>query len=283
MNRGIYYWWNHRADKPVTILITILHLLAVLIFFPQFFSWSGVVCFCVLYFVSGGIGITLGYHRFLTHKSFKTSKFIKFILTFCACLAWQGSPLDWVGTHRAHHKNSDKEGDPHSPIHGFFWSHIIWVLTKVPEDFNATDWVADLKKDKMMLWFHRYWWLPQVIVLVLLLVFGFVFGGLFLAFSLFLWGGPARICAVFHGTWFVNSATHKWGYQNFKDTGDNSRNLWWVALISFGEGWHNNHHANQSSAAHGLRRFEFDLTYQLIKLMRFARLAWDVKVAYWRP
>lgn len=270
-------WWNLYADKPVIVLMSFTHIFLLLNFFPQFFSWSGVILFFVLYWVSGGLGITLCYHRLLTHKSFKTYPAIKFFLTFCACLAMQGSPIIWVGSHRHHHKESDTEFDLHSPIHGAMWSHMIWVLTKIPEGFCPEDLAIDLKRDKMMQWFHRYWWLPQVLVLFALVISGFVFGGWNLAVSWFLWGGVNRTVAVFHATWFVNSATHIWGYKNFNDTEDNSRNLWWVALLSFGEGWHNNHHADQNSAAHGMRWFEFDLTYQTIRLMKLFGLAWEVK------
>ncbi len=270
-------WWQHRADKSVTIGMILLHLLAGLALLPQFFSWSGVAWFCVLYWVSGGLGVTLCYHRLLTHKSFKTSKWLRFILTGCGCLAWQGSPLVWVGTHRSHHKHSDKEHDPHSPLHGFSWAHITWVLSKVPEDFCATDRALDLKKEKMMLWFHRYWWVPQIVLAIFLFITGFVFGGMNHAVSWVVWGIGLRTIAVFHATWFVNSATHTWGYQNFKDTRDNSRNLWWVALITFGEGWHNNHHADQCSASHGMRWFEYDSTYWTIRLMKLFGLVWDVR------
>lgn len=270
-------WWNYHADKIVVYIMLLLHVIALCALLPSTFSWSGVVWFFVLYWVSGGLGITLCYHRLLTHRAFKTQNWLRSVLTFCACLAMQGSPIIWVGTHRHHHKHSDKDLDPHSPIHGIMWAHMIWVLTKVPLDFFAEDFASDLRKEKMMKWFHRYWWAPQVIVSIFLIALGLIFGGVDLAISWFVWGIALRTVAVFHSTWFVNSVTHVVGYKNFHDTGDNSRNLWWVALLSFGEGWHNNHHKYPSSASHGMRWFEFDITYRTIKLMEFLGLAWDVK------
>lgn len=277
-NKISRYWWDYHADKAVVFGMISLHLLAALAFVPEFFSWSGLVIFAVLYWVSGGLGITLCYHRLLTHRAFKTHQWFRNLLTACACLAWQGSPIAWVGAHRHHHNHSDKDLDPHSPVHGFFWAHMLWVLTKVPEDFNATDRAKDLKKEKAMLWFHQYWWLPQVVLMALLFCLGLAFGGLSLGISWVVWGMGLRTVAVFHSTWFVNSATHKWGYRNFSDTGDNSRNLGWVALLSFGEGWHNNHHSDPNSASHGMRWYEFDITYQTIKFLELIGLVWDVKV-----
>lgn len=270
-------WWNLYADKPVVVMMFITHLFLLCNFFPQFFSWSGVCLFFALYFMSGCFGITLCYHRLLTHKSFKTYPMVRFFLLFCGCLAVQGSPVIWVGSHRHHHKESDTEDDLHSPIHGVMWSHMFWVLTKIPEGFHPEDLAVDLRRDKMVMWFHRFWWLPQIIVSGALIIGGLFFGDWNLAISWFLWGGINRTVAVFHATWFVNSATHIWGYKNFHDTGDHSRNNWWVALLSFGEGWHNNHHADERSAAHGMRWYEFDLTYQIIRLMELVGLAWDVR------
>lgn len=270
-------WWNTRASKPVAVGMLLLHMLAAAAVFPAFFSWSGVFCFVLLYWVSGGLGITLCYHRLLTHRSFKTPQWVRALLTSFGCLAWQGSPLVWVGTHRFHHKHSDTELDPHTPLHGFSWAHMLWVLSRVPQGFCAKDQVKDLERESMMQWFDRYWWVPQLMVMLVLFVLGTIADDMMLGLSWVVWGVGVRTVFVFHVTWFVNSAAHTWGYQNFTQTGDHSRNLWWVALLSFGEGWHNNHHHNQRSAAHGMRWFEFDITYWTIRLMSLCRLASDVQ------
>lgn len=270
-------WWNTRASKTVTIGMVLLHVLAASAVFPALFSWSGVLWFVVLYWVSGGLGITLCYHRLLTHRSFKTPQWVRALLTACGCLAWQGSPLVWVGTHRFHHKHSDTALDPHTPLHGFSWAHMLWVLSKVPQGFCAKDQAKDLEREPMMQWFDRYWWVPQLVVMLVLFALGTVADDMMLGLSWVVWGVGVRTVFVFHVTWFVNSAAHTWGYQNFTQTGDHSRNLWWVALLSFGEGWHNNHHHNQRSAAHGMRWFEFDITYWTIRLMSLCRLASDVQ------
>jgi len=275
--KNIIFWWRNRANKPVTIVILILHLLLLGSFTPYCFSWSGVIISIILYCITIGLGIGVCYHRLLTHRSFKTPKWVRCILTLCGCLAWQGSPIIWVGTHRYHHKHSDKDDDPHSPKHGFTWAHIIWVLTKSPEGFKETDQAKDLLKEPMMMKMHKWFWLPQVIVAILLILGGLYFGGIQLALSWFMWGIVIRTIAAFHFTWFVNSAAHTWGYTNFNNTDDNSKNLWWVAIFSFGEGWHNNHHGEPSSASHGMRGFELDPTYWIISLMGLLGLASDIK------
>jgi fatty-acid desaturase len=272
---SLFNWWHTRAIKTNVITMLVLHIPALLAFVPYFFSFSGLMIFLLLYWVSGGLGITLCYHRLLTHKSFKTYTWLRRALTFCGCLSLQGSPITWVGTHRAHHMFSDKEGDPHSPKDGFSWAHMLWVLSNAPTDIDLKKYTRDLAKDPFMLWIERYWWMPQVIVVLLLLILGFVLGGLQLAISWFVWGVALRTVVVYHVTWFVNSAAHTWGYRNY-DTKDNSRNLWWVALFSFGEGWHNNHHAQDRSAAHGQRWFEVDLTYWTICILEVLGLATDV-------
>lgn len=279
--KRIMDWWTNRANKPVTIVIVILHLLLLGWFNPDFlnysFSWSGVLIGIALYWITICLGIGVCYHRLLTHKSFKTPKWVRCVLTFCGCLAWQGSPIVWVGTHRYHHKHSDKEEDPHSPKHGFTWSHIGWVLTKSPKGFNESDMTKDFDEESLMQTMHKWFWAPQLIVTILLIVIGFLLGGTQLATSWFMWGIVARTISAFHFTWFVNSAAHTWGYTNFKNTKDNSKNLWWVAIFSFGEGWHNNHHGEQTSASHGMRWFEIDMSYWTIVLMSKLGLASDIK------
>lgn len=249
------------------------------LFAPFYFSWSAVAVAFFLYWVSGCLGVTIGYHRLLAHRSFRTSKWFEYFLTTCACLAWQGGPVQWVGVHRIHHAHSDEETDPHSPQHGFAWSHVFWCMFKRTDGMKAADAAKDLQRDPGLAFLDRHFHWPQFVLLPVLYFGGEWVGGLgwFAAdgTSWVVWGVFARTVFLFHSTWFVNSASHTWGYRNF-DTGDRSTNLWWVALLSFGEGWHNNHHAFQRSAAHGMRWFEFDVSYLLIRLFAQVGLARDV-------
>ncbi len=271
--RGIHL---SQLDWPVVIGIVALHVGAVFAVFPAMFSWSGVLIALFLCWVTGGWGITLCYHRLLTHRSFKTPKWFEYFLTTCACLAWQGGPVNWVGTHRIHHKHSDEEGDPHSPVQdGFAWAHVFWCMHKHTDGIRAADAAKDLQRDFGQRWLNKLFIVPQFVLAALLFGIGYAVEGPMLGLSWIVWGVCLRTILVYHGTWFVNSASHTWGYRNF-ETKDASTNLWWVALLSFGEGWHNNHHAHQRSAAHGLRWYEFDLTYWTIRALALVGLARDI-------
>ncbi len=265
-------------DWTVVGFIAGIHLIALLAFFPSLFSWSGLILCIALFWITGGLGVTLCYHRLLTHRSFKTPKWFEYLLTATACLAWQGGPIQWVGMHRLHHKHSDTDHDPHSPQHGFTWAHIIWMLQKDIEGLSARDAAKDLQRDRGMVLLDRFFWLPQFILAGVLFAIGALIGGPMLGASWVVWGVALRTVLVFHITWFVNSASHTWGYQNYDTTGEHSTNLWWVALLGFGEGWHNNHHAHPRSAAHGLRWYEIDTTYWVIRLLGVVGLARDIKL-----
>lgn len=255
-----------------------MHLVALLAVVPGFFSWSGLVAFLVLGWLGGGIGITLCYHRLLTHRSFRTPRWFEYVLTIIGCLNWQGGPITWVGTHRLHHKHSDAALDPHSPQHGFTWSHVLWTLHERLDGISGKDAAKDLQRDKGMALIDKYFWVPQLVLAAVLLSVGWAIGGWTLGVSWVVWGVALRTVAVFHVTWFVNSASHTWGYQNYPETGEKSTNLWWVGLLAFGEGWHNNHHAHPRSAAHGLRWFEVDMTYWTIRLLQVVGLARDIQM-----
>lgn len=261
----------------IIVPIAALHLIALLAVWPALFSWSGLVIFAVMCWVSGGIGITLGFHRMLTHRSFKCPKWLEYGITLCGCLAWQGNPAEWVGMHRLHHKHSDTDHDPHSPRHGFDWAHILWMLHDDAYGFKGIDAAKDLLRDPVFKFIDDWFYVPQLILAAALLGVGWWWGGWELGLGWVVWGVALRTVVVFHGTWFVNSAAHTWGYQNY-ETGEQSTNLWWVALVSFGEGWHNNHHKHPRSAAHGLRWFELDTTWWLIKGLSAVGLVWDVKL-----
>ena len=262
--------------KDVNMLYVIaiggMHVLASLALFPRYFSWSGLLLCGFFFWLSIWIGIGVCYHRLLTHSGFKTTRFFRYILTLTGTLSWEGSPVIWVGRHRIHHQNADKKGDPHSPNDGFSWAHVLWVCIHVTKEENQEVWrvTGDLQKDPGLLFIHRYFWFTQVFLGILLFVFGNLFYDSHTAKSWVIWGIGVRTVIGYHITWFVNSACHTWGYRNY-NTKDRSTNLWWVGLLSGGEGWHNNHHADARSALHGGRRwYEIDITYQTIKL--FARL-----------
>jgi stearoyl-CoA desaturase (delta-9 desaturase) len=261
---------------PVIVALGSVHVLAALAVVPAFFTWSALLWLVGLIWVTGGLGIALCYHRLLTHRSFRTPKWFEYVLTICGCLAWQGGPLNWVGIHRLHHKHADSDHDPHSPRHGFTWSHITWMLQREVEGISGPEAAKDLQRDRLMPWFDRLFWVPQLLLTLGLFGLGMLIEGPWLGASWVVWGVGVRTVLVFHATWFVNSASHTWGYQNYTETGDDSTNLWWVALISFGEGWHNNHHKHPRSAAHGLKRFEIDPTWWTIQLLARLGLARDI-------
>ena len=264
LNRSRFNW-------GVVIGLAVLHIGAV--FAPWTFTWSALGVSFVLWWVSGGIGVCLGFHRLLTHRSFQTPKWFEYVLTLCGCLATQGSPAQWVGTHRLHHRHSDEELDPHSPRkHGFGWAHVWWTIFNPPEGEDPKGAAQDLMRDPFHRFLHIFFWLPQFVVGAILLAVGMAIQDWRLGVSWLVWGIALRTVVVYHITWFVNSASHTWGYRNFETT-DGSTNLWWVALLSWGEGWHNNHHAEQRCARHGRRWYEFDVTWITIKMLSWVGLA----------
>ena len=227
----------------------------------------------ILYYAGGMLGIGMGYHRLLTHRGYKTPKWVEYFLTFCGTLALEGGPIFWVATHRIHHQKSDQEGDPHTPREGTWWAHMGWILLGDGLHHDASvlaRYVPDLSKDRGHVFLSQWHWVGNVIVGLGLLAFGGI--------PYVLWGIFFRTTFGLHATWLVNSATHKWGTRRFK-TRDDSTNNWWVALLTFGEGWHNNHHAHPTSARHGLAWYELDMSWLLIKAMKFVGLAKAVKVA----
>ena len=254
-------------------LMASTHGLALLVFVPAFFHWSGIVVLAVMFFLSGCLGVCLGYHRLLTHRSLHTPKPVEYLLTVLGTMSYQGSPFQWVGTHRIHHKESDGPDDPHSPQHGFTWSHILWCFFKHPDGQDPLDYTKDLQRDRVMRFIDRFFYMPQILLGIALFLLGWTtFGAWQVGICWVVWGVALRTVLMYHATWFVNSAAHTWGYRNF-DTADGSRNNWWVALISFGEGWHNNHHAQQRSAAHGMKWWELDPTFWVIVAMEKIGLA----------
>jgi stearoyl-CoA desaturase (delta-9 desaturase) len=244
---------------------------ALLAFVPALFTWKALATAFVIHALST-LGVTVGYHRLLTHRSYKTFKPIEYLLSWFGSLSLQGGPIKWTAIHRLHHQHSDEPEDPHSPKHGFFWAHALWLFAFDPQ-FDPYEkysrYAADLASDPGHRLIERLAPLSQVLLAVALYVWG--------GWPCVVWGGFVRLVYVYHMTWFINSASHTWGYRTYKTT-DDSRNLWWLALLSFGEGWHNNHHAFPNSARHGLRFWEIDFSWMIIRGMRMLGLVRDVRV-----
>ena len=263
-------------DWPTTIWIGGIHLAALAA--PFYFTWSGLAICMVLYWVTGGLGVCLGYHRLLTHARFKTTPAVRFIFGMLGGISGEGSALVWVANHRKHHAFSDHEGDPHSPRDGLLSSHMLLLFPNHSSEevtAHTNRWAPDLAKDTGIRFLHQTFLLWHFLIGATLLGTGWWLYGRDVGISWLLWGLAVRMVIVFHVTWLVNSATHKCGYRNYETT-DDSRNLWWVGLLAFGEGWHNNHHAHQRMAAHGHRWWEFDPTYWVILGLERLGLAWDV-------
>ncbi len=262
---------DDKLNWPNCIIMSLLHVGAIAGLF--FFSWKLFAITVFLYWFTTGLGISMGYHRLHTHRSYKVPKALDYFFAVCGALTLEGGPITWVAVHRIHHQLSDHPGDPHSPREGGWWSHAGWILTGRTLHNNTNvmaKYAPDLAKRRFYVWLNNYHWLPSIALGVLLVAIG--------GLPLLMWGGFVRIVFGLHATWFVNSATHMWGQRRFA-TRDDSRNNWWVALITFGEGWHNNHHAHPSSARHGLAWYEFDPSWLQIKLLKYLGIAKSVQVA----
>lgn len=263
-----------RLKWGVIIGIAVIHLGAVFALFT--FSWPAFWTFIGLQ-VMTGLGVTLCYHRLLTHRSFHVPKWLEYVLTCCGALALQGGPVKWVATHRVHHAFADRPQDPHSPTKGFWWAHMFWLFAydevlDTPSKYER--YAPELARDPFYHLLDRF----DVVPTVLLGAGLFAVGG----WPMLVWGLFLRTAVVYHGTWLVNSAAHLWGYQSF-DTNEGSTNNWWVALVSYGEGWHNNHHAYPHSAAHGLRWWELDVTYLAIRGLAALGLAKQIRLPQGNP
>lgn len=237
-----------------------------------YFNWRLLLLAAIVWMVGGSLGIGVCFHRLLTHRGYKTPKWVEYALTLCGCLTLQGGPIWWVAWHRIHHRFTEMPGkDPHTPLDGGFWAHMGWILYWNPILHSRTilrRWAPDLWRDPVHVVINRFSWVPLILLGAVL----FFSGG----FPAVLWGAVVPVVVGWHSTWLVNSATHMWGSREF-DTPDNSRNNWWVALVTFGEGHHNNHHYDPVSARHGLKWYQIDQNWYTICLMKILGLAWDVK------
>jgi fatty-acid desaturase len=262
---------RHSVNWKITPVLVMVHVGALAALF--YFSWHRFFVALFLYWVTTGLGLGICYHRLLVHRSFTVPKWFEYFLTICGVLALEGGPLLWVTLHRQHHQFADREGDPHSPRDGKWWSHAGWVLTgdALRQEVPALKrYVPDLAGDKVHVWLTTYHLVPNAILAAVLYAIG--------GFRLVLWGTFLRTVVGLHATWMVNSISHIWGQRNF-ETRDRSTNNWWVALITFGDGWHNNHHAHPVSARHGMKWHEIDFNWYTIRAFQLVGLVTRIRYA----
>jgi len=258
------------------VWISLMHVGAIAAL--PFYSPRNLAVAGLLYVVTGCLGITLTFHRMLSHRAFSVPKWLERILVTCAALAMQGGPVKWIGHHRMHHANADTDLDPHDSRRGFFYCHVGWTLVYKPY-FDDPDrqrrFARDIYNDPYYRWLDTVsgMLIPQGILAAILFVAG---GGGASGYGLVLWGVCLRMTVVYHATWLVNSATHFFGYKTYA-VDDLSRNTWFVALVSFGEGWHNNHHAHEHVAEAGHKWWEFDPTMIIIRLLSAMGLVTKLK------
>ena len=213
-------------------------------------------------------GITAGYHRYFSHRAYKTSRWFQFVLAWLGCSATQKGPLWWAANHRSHHKHSDTEQDPHSPVrHGVIWSHIGWIIFQ-PQDATDMHQVRDLSKYRELRLLEVFHWLPPLCLIGLCYLLD--------GWTGVVWGFIVSTVLLYHGTFLVNSACHIFGKRRFK-TSDESKNNALVAILTLGEGWHNNHHHYQSSANQGFFWWEVDISYYILRVLKTAGLVWDLR------
>ena len=230
-----------------------LHLGVLAVFWQT--TWGAIGIAALLHLICGGFGICVGYHRLLTHRSFKTPKFMEYAMATAGSLSMQGGPIEWVALHRKHHQYSDKHGDPHSATEGFWWSHMLWVLhipTREMWKVIRSRYTPDLQKQIFYRGLERVWLAGPIVLGVILYFLG--------GWPWVVWGVCVRLVLTYHITWFVNSASHMWGYKNFASN-DLATNCWWVALLSYGMKW-----------------WEIDFSYYFIRGLKAVGLAWDMYV-----
>ena len=280
---------NEALDRFLTGTITVLPFVGLLVVAWQVWAdllfWSDLVVFTIMY-VATGLGVTVGFHRLFTHRSFKAGKGVRATFAILGSMAIEGPVISWVADHRKHHAFSDQPGDPHSPhvdhghgfkgaMRGLLHAHVGWLFIHTQRGRHER-YAPDLLKDPTIRWVSRYFFVWAISGLILPFILGWIIGGsLHTALTGLLWGGLVRMLVLHHVTYSINSLCHYFGRQAY-ETKDESRNLFWLALPSFGESWHNNHHAFPTSAEHGLRTWQIDTSAMVIRALEKLGLAWDV-------
>ena len=248
--------------------VGIFHVVAVAALFT--FSWQNLAAAFITWWIAGSWGIGIGYHRLMTHKGMKTPRWLMRVLATFGTLALQSGPIAWVTTHRIHHAYTDMDNDPHSPRNGTYWAHIGWIFkgtAQVQPQTAIQKYSPDLIRDPYLLFIDKYYYATSIVAGLALMAIG--------GWTMVVWAIFLRTVMGWHFTWLVNSATHLWGTRRF-DTRDDSRNNGLIAAVTFGEGWHNNHHAFPRSAKHGLTWREFDVNWLQIRLLEKLGLVSDV-------
>ena len=275
----------HRWSNLAGVMLPFLGFIAaVVLLWNTLVDWSDLAVMLIMYVITG-YGVTLGFHRLLTHRSFQTHKALEYGFAALGSMAVQGPVMTWVADHRKHHAHTDQEGDPHSPhnhggglkgaVAGLWYAHMGWLFDRAGQADPAR-YAKDLHEDRGMRVIHATFWAWVLFGLALPFGLGYLIDGTLAgALTAALWGGPVRIFALHHVTWSINSVCHFFGTRRFA-VEDQSTNVFWLAPFSFGESWHHNHHAFPRSAVHGLRWWEVDPTAWLIRGMRRLRLAWNV-------
>lgn len=259
---------TERVNWSTISFVSIFHVLAVVSLF--FFSWQNLAVCLIVKWIAGSWGIGLGYHRLLTHRGFKAPRWLERFLAVCGTLALQSGPIAWVTTHRIHHAFTETDRDPHSPRNGSYWAHMGWIFRGTAQnqpEAAVQRYSPDLARDPFLRALDKYYYVTPIVAGIIL----FAIGGL----PMVLWGIFMRTVLAWHSTWLVNSATHLWGKRRF-ETRDDSRNNRLIAAITFGEGWHNNHHAYPRSARHGLAWHEIDPNWIQIWALAKLHLITDV-------
>jgi stearoyl-CoA desaturase (delta-9 desaturase) len=275
----------HKISNLVGVVLPfVAFVLAVVLLWNKLVDWSDLAVLAIMYVLTG-YGVTLGFHRLLTHRSFQTFKPVEYTLAAIGSMAVQGPVMTWVADHRKHHAHTDKDGDPHSPhghgggikgaAAGLWYAHMGWLFDRAgmapPERY-----AKDLYEDPGMRTIQRTFWVWVLAGFALPFLLGWAIGGTVAdGLTGALWGGAVRIFLLHHVTWSINSVCHFFGTRRFA-VDDHSTNVFWLSVLSFGESWHHNHHAFPRSAVHGLKRWEVDPTAYAIKAMKRLHLAWNV-------
>jgi stearoyl-CoA desaturase (delta-9 desaturase) len=279
-----------RLDRNINLAAVfgpfiVLAALVPLAWHTDLLNWSDIAIFAVMYVVAG-LGITVGYHRLLTHRAFQTPKWLEYAFAVAGSLAVQGRVIEWVADHRKHHAHTDEEGDPHSPhagqgaglrgaLRGLYHAHVGWLFTEHGRA-SARKYARDLYEDPGMRKIHRsFHWLVLATFAIPFALGYALTGTLHGALTGLLWGGLIRVFMEHHITWSINSVCHFFGTRRF-DIDDHSTNVFWLALPSFGESWHHNHHAFPRSAFHGLRPWEIDISGLVVRGLQKVGLAYNV-------
>jgi stearoyl-CoA desaturase (delta-9 desaturase) len=280
---------NERRDRIITGIVTAVPILSLFFvgwqLWASLLGWNDVFAFLLLYVLTG-LGVTVGFHRLFTHRAFKTTRWVRAVLAILGSAAIEGPVISWVADHRKHHAFSDRAGDPHSPhvdhgqgwggaVRGLVHAHVGWLFVHTHRG-RRERYAPDLLADPVVSWVDRTFLIWALGGLLAAFGLGWLFGGrLHDALTGLLWGGAVRMLVLHHVTYSINSLCHFFGRRRF-DTEDESRNLAWLAPLSFGEAWHNNHHAFPTSAEHGLSRSEVDVSALVIGALERVGLAWDV-------